>query len=231
MLSAKIGRVEAKVDGLSQQLEVIARGVEGLRRDRITEDFDRLRTAVEQMDEGWKLADPVQQWRAVARDTHALANSFERRAAELLQSEASYPLAAEPFLEAMSLASSTRVASRMAAGDDVVARQAASEGASALVKLGSKLRTGDLALARLRADKIEPGSMQWREALDRATDDLRPSMAAVREREAAAAFTTFTLAELDRQRVGGRQWLEMARAEDQEPLLCLLPEPLEVQAA
>jgi hypothetical protein len=36
----------------------MARSIDKFRRDHVHEDFDRLRTACEQMDEAWHLGDP-----------------------------------------------------------------------------------------------------------------------------------------------------------------------------
>jgi hypothetical protein len=223
VLSAKIGRVEAKVDAMAEQLGAIGRKIDMLRKDRVDEDLTRLRTAAEQMEEGWSLSDPAPQWRDVASEAHRLANQFERRAAELLGDDKADPLSASPFLEAMALAGATRVSARLAAGEDVAARGAAGEGAAALAKLGRRLNLSELALTHLKAQKIEPGTAEWGQALGRSTDALRPGLAAVREREASAAGTALTLTELDHQEIRGRAWLEAARSERESPLLCLLP--------
>jgi hypothetical protein len=175
------------------------------------------------MDEGWSLANPAQQWRQVATEAHALANQFARRAGELIETSAD-PLTAEPFLEALALAGATRVAARLAAGDDLVARQAADQTAQELVALGQHVRLGELTLAAMRAGTAEPGSAELGELLDSTADALRPAVAAVREREAAVAATMLTLAELEKQKIKGRAWLEAARSEQIAPLLCLLPQ-------
>lgn len=227
-LSARIGRVEEKIDGMATQLEGIARKVDALRADRIADDFSRLRTAVQQMDEGWRLVDPKAQWREVAREAHALANAFERRALEARDASQFDALAAEPLMEALSIACATRVSARLAAGDEVVARQAAEEGANALVKLGRGLCLSDIALARLRAKGTMPGSAQWGEALHQVSDEVRTGIEAVRSYEMLAATTVLNLIELDRQQISGRVWLEAARSEEESPLLCLLARDAEI---
>lgn len=220
VLSKKIGRVEAKVDSMADKLDAIARGIDALRRDRINEDFVRLRTAAERMDEGWQLADPEPQWRAVAGDMHQLQNAFAHRANELLGAGPANMADVEPFAEALALAASVRVSARLAAGDEVVARRAAEEGASVLHSLGGRYRVADASVAKLRAEGVEAGTPQWGEALERAAHVGRSSASTMRAREAAAASTVMTLEELDRRQIAGRTWMEAARNAD-EPVLFL----------
>jgi hypothetical protein len=222
ILSAKISRVEANMDAMAGRLDEIARGVESLRRDRIADDFTRLRTAAEQMDEGWSLSDPAPQWRQVATEAHSLANIFERRARELTTDPADVA-AAEPFLDALGLAAGLRVSARLASGDDAAGRAAASEGTKALVSVGEHISLGASALREMRPHAALGGSRDWDQALAGRVDTLRPLVERARQREAAAASTSLTLAELQRQDINGRAWLEAARSEEAEPVLCLLP--------
>lgn len=223
ILSAKIDRVEAKVEAMADRLDRLAHGVDALHRARIVDDLTRLRTAAQQMEEAWHLGEPVSQWRLVAQDCHSLANSFERHATEMLANPIDTGLEVEPMLEALALAVATRTSARLAAGDEMVARQAASEGAETLIKLGASIRPAEIALHRVRTSGVEPASPEWKETLERASDEMRPRMAAIRSRERAAAATTATLVELEHQNISGRAWLEAARSEHETPLLCLLP--------
>lgn len=223
ILAAKMSRIEKKVEGMSGTIEAIARGVESLRMASIRDDFTRLRTAVEQLEEGWTLADPVVQWSAVARESHKLANAFESRASELLSSPETDALAAEPFIEAFGLASATRVCARLAAGEDLAARDAAERSAVTLVRLGDEVKLGHLALQRLHSRDVMAGTPAWSEGLDEVIDELRPQIAVIRQREYAAVSTALTLKELESQHIPGRGWLEAARMETEAQLLCLLP--------
>lgn len=222
VLAAKIGRVEAKVEALGDRLDAIARGVESLKRDRLAEDFTRLRTAAQMLDEAWLLSDPLPQWRQVGEEAIFLSNQFERRALELLDGNPD-PIAAEPFLEALAFASSARVQARLASGEDAVARKAAEEGALSLMRAGDRLRLGQAAVAGALEQPAPVGSQDWSEALDAKAAALRESVAAIRAREAAAVGSALTLEELDRQGIRGRAWLEKARAETEVPLLFLPP--------
>jgi len=222
ILSAKINRVEASMDAMADRLDEIARGVDSLRRDRIADDFTRLRTVAEQMDEGWSLTDPAPQWRQVASAAHSLVNMFERRACELTADPADVA-AAEPFLEALALAASLRVATRLASGDDAAGRAAAKESARALVSVGERVSLGASVLHQMRSETALGGTKAWDQALAERVDTLRPLIKRMRQSEAAAASTSLTLAELQRQDISGRAWLEAARSEEAEPVLCLLP--------
>lgn len=222
VLSKKLSNVEHKVDALDSKLDELASKIELIRRDRIAEDFVRLRTALEQLDEAWLLADPIGQWRAVANEAHFLANQFYRRAAELGELGPSKVALTEPFVEALAIAANARVTARMAANDDAALQRAAEDGAAALATLGERLQLGKCALAAM--DKsIAPATPEWSAALEAAADGLRPTFEQWRMREAAAAATCLTIETLKQRQIPGRMWLEAAREEQEAPLLCLLP--------
>ena len=92
----------------------------------------------------------------------------------------------DPFLEGLSLAASTLVAARLAAGDDVVGGRAAEEGARALIKLGHRLQLSGATLWEMRRGLVQPASPEWGRALDSTTDRLKPAFAALHEREAVS---------------------------------------------
>ena len=223
LLSAKIGQVEAKVDAMTDTLAAIARGVDTLRRDRIADDFSRLKTISQQMDDGWSLSDGHSQWRQVASEAHILANMFERRAAEFLAAPMTDSLAAEPFIEAVAMAGGTRVAARLATGDDAAARRAADETAHQLTELVSAIDPTEAVLTRVRAGKVQPGSREWGAALSSAAETVSSAMEALRDRQVSAATTTLTLEELHTRGIRGRDWIELARQEELSPFICLLP--------
>lgn len=220
----KIAGMETKIDRMGERLDQIGRTVEALRQNRIAEDFNRLRTAAEQMEEGWLLADPLYQWRQVALEAHAVANTFESRVNELLESRSDLDTL-DPFLDAFALASATRVSARMAAGEDLAARRAAEDGAQTLASFGRHLRLSDAALKRVEREGVAPATKAWGESLTASANVLRDSFAAARRRETAAAATVLTILELEKQGISGRSWLDAARAEDTSPLICLLPAP------
>ena len=222
ILAAKINRMETSVNAMAGRLAEIGSGIEWLRHDRIAEDFSRLRTLAEQMEEGWSLVDPGPQWRQVATDAHSLATIFGRRTVELIADPKNL-VTAEPFAEALALAVSLRVSARLASGEDVAAAAAADEGARFLVTVGERVSLAASALQQMRANLSVSGSRSWGDILDSEVAALRPHVTAYRQRETVAASTSLTLTELRRQLIPGRTWLEAARSEHNEPVICLLP--------
>ena len=219
VMSQQIRRVEKRVEALGDKLDAIAVSVEQLRRDRIAEDMDDLRTAVQRMDEGWQLSAPEAQWRDVAGEMHKLQTRFSRQVDELLTRDD--VVGAEPFLDAVALASTIRVSARLAAGDEAVAREAAEKGMSMLRGYGQRFRLADIALAKMRQTQVPAATPQWNETLKHSVEDVRPMVGAMRAREAAAASTVLTLNELSEWQIGGRDWMEAARSETDAPFVFL----------
>jgi hypothetical protein len=218
ILSRKLSRIETNVEALDAQLGELSKSVELIRRDQIGEDMVRLRTAIEQLDEGWVLTHPTAQWRRVANEAHFLANRFHGRVRELLELPSTHLTTADPFLEAFALASNVRISARMAANDDAAARRAAEESATAQTNLSDKIRLGEAALAAVLG-KAVPGTIEWNSSLELAADELRPIVEQVRRRTTAAAATCLTLEELNARQIGGHAWLKAARDEQDSPLL------------
>ena len=222
ILSSKIQRVETKVEAIGDKLDALGLKIQALGREAIGEDIVRLRTAAQRMDEGWQLDAPEAQWRDVAKEMHFLQNNFSRRADDVRNGNGVADLAsADPFVEALALASAVRVSARLAAGDELVAREAAHEGAMLLAQHGRRFRLADTALADLRTRKSEAATPNWGVALAQAAQAARPMIEAMRTREAAAASTSLTLTELGERQISGRAWMEAARAETEAPYLFL----------
>jgi|CXWL01.1.fsa_nt_gi hypothetical protein len=226
LLARRIARVEQKVDAILPGLAAIARGIEGLRTERIAEDFTRLRTLADQVEEAWLPSATHTEWTAIARDSHFLADSFERRARDV--DDASDRLCGEPFVDAYPLASGLRITARLAAGQDNMARQAATARTHTLLALGEPVRLGRLVLAASPGNDLA-ATPQWQERMDQRTEDFRTIVKSARERELAAAASAETLEELARQEISGRDWLEASRSEDSSPLLFLPVGPFDLQ--
>lgn len=220
VMSAKIEGVRRQVDGLGERIDTLARSVELLRQEVIATDFDRLRTVVEQVDEGFVVTDPAAQWRDAAMAAHELANRFERRAKEVLGDKPVFDTV-EPFAAAHALASAVRVSARLAAGDEAAARIAADGAAKTARDLTGNFGIADLASQTLLASGVEAGTAGYARAIEAAHTAAAPVIATARAREAAALSTPLTLAELERRGIAGRGWLEAARAESEEPVLLL----------
>lgn len=218
ILARRIASVEKMVGSILPELAAVRREIEGLRSDRIGEDFTRLRTLADQIEEAWLPSATHGDWMTIARDAHFLADSFERRAREV--GEANQAIAAEPFIDAFLLASGLRVTARLALGQDDMARNAATARTHTLIELGAPLRLGRLALEKI-SERRDAASPEWQEHLEQVASELSPIVAASRERELSVAASAETLQELARQEISGREWLEASSADHINPLLFL----------
>lgn len=220
VLNQKITRVGDQVAALDDRIKRLERSIDELRGELIAEDFDRLRTACERVDEGWNLPDPEPQWRGAAEELQGLQNRFARRVRRIV-AETQELTTIEPFVEAFALAGSTRVSSRLAAGDTAAARHASESFAAESDAMTAPIGTAGLLAARLDADGITPSAAGYAAAAERARPEAEAQAAALREREAMAASTPITLQRLEQAGIAGRDWLEAARHETNSPLLFL----------
>ena len=222
ILAHKINLVRDSVDAMAARLDKISRQIDDLKREAIDADLIALRTAAEQMDEGWRLDSPEAQWRAVASETHALQNRFKGRAEKLLRTHEPPPIDdASVFIDAMTEALALRVAARLAAGDDAIALQVAEMGAQELAGLARSYSVADQALAAMTKADADPADARWSEDLERRADLVRPRVEAMRRRLEGAVSTALTVGELGARDIRGRAWLEQARTEIEVPLLFL----------
>ncbi len=224
ILLRKLSALESKVDALQAELASVTAAIQHLRQDRIEEDFTRLATLIAQLDECWTLSNPETEWRAIARESHFLADSFARRATEFLTPD-KVPLVAVPFIDAFGLASATRVTARMACNDLAAAREAAHMSAVELISLGKEIQLGPLALERARSNSDDMGSPAWTAFIDQSELEFQSSVATMRQRETAAAATVLTIEHIQRTDLSGRDWLQAARTEQHSPLLFLPADP------
>ncbi|MEN2786748.1 hypothetical protein ACFOKI_01385 [Sphingomonas qilianensis] len=220
ILSQKIGRVSDQVKALDTRLEQMAKSIDDLRREPVQEDFDRLRTACEQMDEAWSLSTPERQWRSAAQELHGLQNRFSRRVRRIV-AETDEIATVEPFVEAFAMAGAARVSSRLAAGDNEASLQASESFAREFREVLEPIGAADILAERLRAEGILPGDARYASRAEQLQVDASAVAASYRDREAAASSTPFTLRRLEKAGISGRKWLEAARHETTEPLMFL----------
>lgn len=217
LLLHRISRIQSKVDDIARSLDDIASKIEDLRQDKITDDFTRLNTLSNQIEEAWLPSSAADDWKAIARDAHFLAERFQRRAFEIR--ETSTPFIGEPFLHAYALASSLRITARLGAGQDDMGLQAAVDSAETLASYGANLNVAAMALEQT---EIRDGNLMLMQSeLAQAVDRLNPIVSVIRQRELAAATTVETLQELDMQHIRGKDWLSACRAEKSSPVLYL----------
>lgn len=214
LLVRRIAKIETKIDAMMPELAAISRGIEVLRSDRISEDFSRLRTLSEQIEEAWLPSGTTGEWIDIARESHFLAGRFENRIGQLDRHSG------EAFVDAYALASGLRVTARLAAGQDEMARNASLDRATKLFAVGEPVGLGQLALSKMSGD-IYAASPAWQERLDAQTETLRDVIMAGQQRVLAAAANAETLEELARQGIAGRDWLDASREERQSPVIVL----------
>lgn len=221
ILFQKIDRVEMRIGAMDKTLERIERDVAGIRAETLGDLLARLRAAAEQLEEGWRLADPVHQWRQVALEAHTLSAIFERRLTVWGGKSVADPILMEPLMDAMALAGATRVTARLACNDIDAAVEAARSHAEALAKVGEPLQLMPLALKAMSNASSNSTFPEWKSGLEEVVSSVRPALRAMRRREAAAASGALTVAEIRDRGIVGREWLEAARSETEQPLLFL----------
>lgn len=218
ILSRQIAAVERKIDAIWPAIAGIANQLEDIRADTLERDFTRLHALADRVEMFWLPSATAVEWVDLAGDAHELTAQLLRQARQI--SGAGEPLAAEPLVDGYALGIELQVTARLAAGQDDMARHLAVDGVRHLVELGRPVRLGNLALAAMR-DSDAGGSGRWEHDLEGAVGGLRPRIAQARRRELAAASRVATLAELDRQDIKGRDWLEIAREEKESPVMLL----------
>lgn len=117
------------------------------------------------------------------------------------------------------LASGLRVTARLAIGQDDMARSAAIARTHTLLEFDTPRKLGRLVLEKISYDAA--GSPEWKDQLDQNAAELSSLVTSSRARELSVAASAETLQELERQKISGREWLEAARAERENPLLFL----------
>ncbi len=224
VMSAKIDGVRHAIAGVASSIDAISAQVAEFGQDLIEADFVVLKTLAQQMDEGWLLTDSnraERQWHDVARGAHQMQNRFASRASNLLGGPSPY-LSADPMLDAYALASGLRVAAYAACNEIAAAREAGAEGARGLDQLTGNIGLADLVRKRLEVDAIAPGSNDWAVAQAQASEDLRPVVRKMREREAALVTRTAPLVAVEARGLRPHDWLRAAHEEQEFPVLLLL---------
>jgi hypothetical protein len=217
LLLHRISRIQSKVNDIAQTLDEISTKIDDLRQDKVSDDFTRLSTLSNQVEEAWLPSSTSDDWKPIARDAHLLADQFMRRAFEIRETPT--PYYGEPFLQAYALASSLRVTARLGAGQDDMGLQAAIDSAETLASFGANLNVAALALEQTT---IRDGDLTLMQSdLAAAVDDINPVISVIRQRELAAAATVETLQELVVQQIRGKDWLSACRAETRNPILFL----------
>lgn len=224
MVSAKVDGITLAVADISAQIEHLGGKLDQVRHDLIDADFAELRALGKGMDEGWRLGDgsrAERQWHHVARGALGLQTRFDSRASRLLAAPDGYQ-AADPMLDALSLASGLRVAALAACNEVVAAQDAAADGARTMERLSGQMGLADLVRHSLTENNAQPGSPQWAVAVSAASEAARPLARKMREREAALATRAAPLPAIERRGIKPRDWLQAAHEETEAPMLVMI---------
>ena len=221
VMSAKIDGVKRAVHGLADQIETVSAKIDVLQQDAIDVDFAELKSLSKSFDEAWQLGNEaaVRRWHDVARGALSQQSRFELRADRVLSGTAQNYLSADPFIDAISLASALRVAALAACDESVAAREAASDGARTIERLTGGLGLADLSQTVQLKTTAQAGTLDWALAQAAATQSMRPIALKIRQREAAAVTRAVPLTALESRNIQPRKWLEEARAESASPIL------------
>lgn len=219
LLDKRLGRMEQKVDAMDDKLSRIACSIEDLKQGGIRADFTDLRTACEEAEEAWLSSNAEIKWDRAASNLHRLQNNFLDRVRLLL--DAGRLVEIDPFVDAYSLAATTRVSCRIASGEQAVASTTAREYGHTLTNLLQNVNADTLTHAQLRARSISQTSKEYILAFEEERIVAEGKAALYRDQETVALSVPHTLARLDEIETTGRQWLEAARSEETSPLLFL----------
>lgn len=219
LLDKRLGRIEVKVDAMDDKLGRIARSIEDLKQSALRADFTDLRTACEEAEEAWLSTKAEVVWDRAASNLHRLQNKFLDRARSLLHRGRIVEI--DPFVEAYSLAATTRLSCRIASGEQALAATNAREYGHTLTSLLQDVNADTLTHAQLKARAIPQTSKEYIPALEEERLVAEAKAALYRDQEDVALSIPHTLARLDEIETTGRQWLEAARSEETSPLLFL----------
>ena len=221
LMSAKIDGVQRAVHTLADRLETVSAKIDALQQDAIDVDFAELKSLSKSFDEAWRLSNDaaMRRWHDVARGALTQQSRFELRADRALNQGAQHYLAADAFLDAVSLASALRVAALAACNEITAAQDAAADGARSIERMTGMIGLADLSRARMALADGRPGTLDWTLAQAEANQTMRPVALKIRRREAAAVTRAAPLLVLEAHGVKPREWLEAARSETNAPVL------------
>lgn len=226
VMSAKIDGVKRAVDGLADRIDSVSAKIDALGRDAVELDFAELKSLSKSFDEAWQLSEQAaaRRWHDVARGALSQQSRFELRADRVLNGSPQHYLEADPFLDAVSLASALRVAALAACDESMAAREAAADGARSIERLTGRLGLADLSREALSRAHARPGTLEWVIAQAAANQEMRPIALKIRQREAAAITRAAPLLALEDRAIRPREWLEAARSESNSPVLFMSSE-------
>jgi hypothetical protein len=218
-LAYKLNAIEQRLVSMTDKLDRVQHTLQ--RRDQIdrARAFERLRTTVERVDDAWDRPDAQRIWQDEERELHYHQREFLLLADVALRERDGFALA-EPLIEAASVAGTTRTTALLASDEVQPALRQSREFASALLRL-----TSPIGAARLLEERVtlRPGQAGYVSALSEARPLAEADAALIRSREDAVQTAQITIDKLKTLGIGGREWLERARSEREQPFIVLRP--------
>ena len=223
VMSYKIDKLRGDVRALGDKMDRVIALIETDRAERLADTIVSLEELARSLDQRWSLSDgaATSGWLRDADEARQLGALFSGRAHRLL---AERPLAVEeagPLLDAMTMASSLRVAAHSLAGETRAAVRVAHDDAERIYRLTGQIGATDLARERLPDWHSDVGTPAGENMLDEAEAGARAAAQRLRRREAAAATRAAPLLALEAQGLHSRDWLRAAHEEQDAPLLFL----------
>lgn len=223
VMSYKIERLRRDVHALGDKMDRVIALIENDRAERLADSIVVLEELSRSLDQRWSLSDSAATsgWLRDADEARQLGALFFGRAKRLLVER---PLAVEeagPLLDAMTMASSLRIAAHSLAGEPRAAIRVANDDAERTIRLTSHIGATDLARSRLVEWQKGAGTAEGEEALDQVEFAARAAALRLRRREAAAATRAAPLLTLEARQLDARDWLRSAHEEQDDALLFL----------
>ena len=202
VIATKISALEWRIRAHRQSLRSDGLTLELFRLEEVAQGMAILRSIAEQFEFGWSLSNPLSQWSFSANQAHILVERFEGLFNDMIKENPFSISMLELLADAVALASSVQVKSRLAAGQDEAGEDAAGRGSTAFIQMEE----------RLIVDKslIEAGIAE----LDYMHD-------VIEGHRNAAISTLYMIEELRGQNISGQALLAAARAEADTPLIFL----------
>lgn len=202
VVSLKILGLERRIRARRQSLRSSGMTMELFRLERVAEGMTLLRSIAEQFEQGWSLSNPLSQWSCTANEAHILVDRFEELFNDTIEERSFSLFMLELLADALALASSVRVKSRLAAGQDHAGEEAAGRGSTAFIRMEERL-TVDGPLLNVSA------------AAMRYINDV------IKHHRNAAISTLYMIEELLQQNISGQALLAAARTEANTPIIFL----------
>ncbi|GFZ86404.1 hypothetical protein [Sphingobium fuliginis] len=221
IMNHKLDDIASRLGGIQDGLSQISAKLDVMRAEQDRAIISRMRGLTNLFEESWELTDlsrAESSWTRIYQDGADLEEHILAKAKIDVANIMAFP-ESEAHLDAFALVSGLRIAAQLAAGEVESARALERRSIADLMRLTGKIGVADLLLPTLT--EVQPGSLEWDLTRISRAEELRPTIDRLRQRESLMATRTTFLPLLKRQGASPREWLQMARNEQQAPVLVL----------